>query len=45
MLCNIAAVSPNTGNISANVYLIIVIAAAVLIVGAALIGIFTKKKK
>ena len=37
---NIAA-----GNVSANSYLIIVIAAGVLLVGAAIAGIVTKKKK
>ena len=45
MLFDIATMIPDTGNVSANTYLIIVIAAAGLIVGAVLAGIFTKKKK
>lgn len=40
-----ATVAPATGNVSANVYLIAVIAAAVLIVGAVIAGIISKKKK
>lgn len=40
-----AAVNPQTGNISANVYLIAVIIAAVLIVGAVIAGIISKKNK
>ena len=40
-----ATVVPATGNVSANVYLIAVIAAAVLIVGAVAAGIISKKKK
>ena len=40
-----ATVVPATGNVSANVYLIAVIAAAVLIVGAVIAGIISKKKK
>ena len=45
MFFNILSAVPDTGNVSANTYLIIVIAAAALIVGAVLAGIFTKKKK
>ena len=45
MIFDIATMIPDTGNVSANTYLIIVIAAAVLIIGAVLAGIFTKKKK
>lgn len=40
-----ASVNPNTGNVSANVYLIAVIIAGVLIVGAVAAGIISKKKK
>ncbi|MDE6594627.1 MAG: LPXTG cell wall anchor domain-containing protein [Oscillospiraceae bacterium] len=40
-----ATVVPDTGNVSANVYLIAVIIAAVLIVGAIAAGIISKKKK
>lgn len=40
-----ASVSPNTGNVSANVYLIVVIAAGVLIAGAVIAGIISKNKK
>ena len=40
-----ATVVPATGNVSANVYLIAVIVAAVLIVGAVVAGIISKKKK
>ena len=40
-----ATVVPATGNVSANVYLIAVIIAAVLIVGAVAAGIISKKKK
>ena len=45
MIFDIATMIPDTGNVSANTYLIILIAAGVLIVGAVLVGIFTKKKK
>ena len=45
MLFDIATMIPDTGNVSANTYLIIVIAAGVLIAGAVVAGIFTKKKK
>ncbi|MCH5348172.1 MAG: LPXTG cell wall anchor domain-containing protein [Oscillospiraceae bacterium] len=45
MLFNVLTAIPDTGNVSANTYLIIVIAAAGLIIGAVLAGIFTKKKK
>ena len=45
MLLNILTAVPNTGNVSVNTYLIIVIAAAGLIAGAVLAGVFTKKKK
>ena len=45
MLLNVITAVPDTGNVSANTYLIIVIAAAGLIVGAVVAGIFTKKKK
>ncbi len=41
----IAAINPATGNVSANTYLIIVIAAAVLLVGAVIAGIISKNKK
>ncbi len=40
-----ATVVPATGNVSANVYLIAVIIAAVLIVGAVAAGIISNKKK
>lgn len=40
-----ATVVPATGNVSANVYLIAVIIAAVLIIGAVIAGIISKKKK
>ena len=36
---------PPTGNVSVNVYLIVVISAAVLAVGAVIAGIISKKKK
>lgn len=46
MLFTYAATAvPATGNVSANVYLIAVIIAAVLIVGAVIAGIISKKKK
>ena len=46
MLFNmIAGANPPTGNTSAGVYIIIVSVAAVLIVGAVVSGIITKKKK
>lgn len=45
MICDILTAVPATGNVSANTYLIILIAAAVLIAGAVLAGVFTKKKK
>lgn len=46
MLYNMtASVSPDTGNISANVYLIAVIAAGVLIAGAVIAGMISKNKK
>ncbi len=46
MLWSYAATAvPATGNVSANVYLIAVIIAAVLIVGAVIAGIISKKKK
>lgn len=46
MLLTYAATAvPATGNTSANVYLIAVIIAAVLIVGAVAAGIISKKKK
>lgn len=41
----IAAVNPMTGNVSANTYLIVLIAAGVLVVGAVIAGIISKKKK
>lgn len=37
--------SAATGNVSANVYMIIFIAAAVVIIAAVIIGIIAKKKK
>lgn len=40
-----ATVVPATGNVSANAYLIAVIAAAGLIAGAVIAGIISKKKK
>lgn len=46
MLWSYAATAvPATGNLSANVYLIAVIIAAVLIVGAVIAGVVSKKKK
>lgn len=46
MLYSISALpSPNTGNVSANVYLIAVIIAAGLIVGAVAAGIISKNNK
>ncbi len=40
-----AALNPVTGNVSANVYLVIVIVAAVLVIGAVIAGVIGKKKK
>lgn len=46
MLYNMtASVNPSTGNVSANVYLIVVISAGVLIAGAVIAGIISKNKK
>ena len=45
MIFDIATMIPDTGNVSANTYMIVLIAAGVLIIGAVLAGIFTKKKK
>lgn len=41
----IAFMNPPTGNVSASVYLIAVIIAAVLIIGAVIAGIVSKKNK
>ena len=41
----VTAVNPATGNVSVNTYLIIFIAAAVLVAGAVIAGIISKKKK
>lgn len=40
-----AAAVPQTGNTESSTYIIIIAAAGVLLVGAAVAGIFTKKKK
>lgn len=40
-----ATVVPATGNTSANVYIIAVVIAAVLIVGAVIAGVISKKRK
>lgn len=46
MLWSYAATAvPATGNVSASVYIIVVSAAAVLIVGAVVAGIISKKNK
>lgn len=44
MLFTLTALPP-TGNVSANVYLVVVIFAAVLAVGAVIAGIILKNKK
>ncbi|MDE5992065.1 MAG: hypothetical protein K2G87_03340 [Oscillospiraceae bacterium] len=41
----LASVNPATGNVSASTYIIVIAVAAVLIVGAVIAGIVSKKKK
>ncbi len=41
----VSAVSPYTGNVSANTYITALVIAAVIIAGAVIAGIISKKKK
>ena len=41
----ITAFNPATGNVSASAYLIVLIGAGVLVAGAVIAGIISKKKK
>jgi hypothetical protein len=40
-----AAVSPETGNTESSTYIIVLVVAGILIIGAVVAGIITKKKK
>ncbi|MCI7767053.1 MAG: LPXTG cell wall anchor domain-containing protein [Oscillospiraceae bacterium] len=44
-ICRLISQIPATGNVEQKTYIIVIAIAAVLIIGAVIAGIFTKKKK